>query len=170
MPDGRLPNAIPVDLNQIHPVAHGPMPQVPLLWTRPPQHLVVIGGHHQRTAQPPDGARRLQTRLPHLLGRRIELRFQKGEPQRPPPPARPFPPAPAAARARPADRTALSERGTTAPPARREPLPPRPGTRCPPIPPEPDWPSWPGPPRATGPTRPAAGRARWETDAAPLHR
>src|ERR1039457_7131737 len=69
MPDGRLPNAIPVDVNQIRPVAHGPMPQVALLRTRPTQHLVVIGGHHQWTAQPPDGARRVETRRPHVLGR-----------------------------------------------------------------------------------------------------
>src|SRR2546429_9203250 len=82
MPDGRFLEAPAMDFSEILRVAHGPMAEVALLRTRPVQHLVVVGGHYEWTAQPPDGARQVESRRSHALRRRIELRFEKFEPVR----------------------------------------------------------------------------------------
>ena len=83
MPDRRLPDTIPVDVHEVDAVARGPVTQVWRLRTRPPQHLVVVCGDYQRAAQPPDGSGGVEARPPHALGRRIELGFEKVEPERP---------------------------------------------------------------------------------------
>ena len=62
MPDGRFLKGTPMDFREILRVAHGPMPEVALVRTRPVQHFVVIGGDYQWTAQPPDGARQVESR------------------------------------------------------------------------------------------------------------